>query len=115
MRELSVMVAIFFYIMFYLYLLYSAKAKKFYIGYSSDPYKRLQQHLNNKGDKYTGKYNDWKLQAVFKISESRAEALRIEKFIKRQKSRKLLELLCEPDFVPVGKLAQLVRVPQVRD
>jgi hypothetical protein len=37
--------------------------------------------------------------------------MEIEQFIKKQKSRKLIELLCRDDFTPAGKLAQLVRVP----
>jgi putative endonuclease len=55
------------------------------------------------------------LKAVFEVGESRGEADRLEKFIKRQKSRRLIESLINPDFVPEGKLAQLVRVPHVRD
>jgi hypothetical protein len=36
-------------------------------------------------------------------------------FIKKQKSRKLLEKLCEIDYKPTGKLAQLVRIPHMPD
>ena len=42
-------------------------------------------------------------------------ALNLGKFIKAQKSRRLLEKLIDKEFVPSGKLAQLVRVPHVRD
>jgi len=40
--------------------------------------------------------------------------MKIERFIKRQKSRRLLEKLISGE-IPDGKLAQLVRVPQLRD
>jgi putative endonuclease len=101
--------------MFYIYIIYSNTAEKFYVGHSENPWDRLVQHNENEGDKYTGKYQNWELKAVFQVSENRGEALSIEKFIKRQKSKKLLLKLIEPDFVPTGDLAQLVRVPYVRD
>ncbi|MNU90183.1 GIY-YIG nuclease superfamily protein [compost metagenome] len=100
---------------YYIYILYSFSLDRYYIGYSSNPLLRLEQHLENTSDKYTGKAKDWSLQAVFKVSESESEAIRMERFIKKQKSRKLLEQLCDPDFVATGYLAQLVRVPHVRD
>ncbi len=96
--------------MFYIYIIYSNTAEKFYVGHSENPWDRLVQHNENEGDKYTGKYQNWELKAVFQVSENRGEAISIEKFIKRQKSKKLLLKLIEPDFVPTGDLAQLVRV-----
>ncbi len=100
---------------FYIYILYSAKADKYYVGHSKNPWERLHQHLNNSGDKYTGSYNDWLLSAVFEVSAIKGEADKIEKFIKRQKSRKLIEKMLKANFVGTGILAQLVRVPHVRD
>jgi putative endonuclease len=101
--------------MFYIYIIYSNTAEKFYVGHSENPWDRLVQHNENEGDKYTGKYQNWELKAVFQVSENRGDALLIEKFIKRQKSKKLLLKLIEPEFIPTGDLAQLVRVPYVRD
>jgi putative endonuclease len=85
------------------------------VGHSEDPWKRLEQHLTNSGDKYTGSYHDWELRGVFEVSVIRGEADRIEKFIKRQKSRVFIERILEPGFKGVGVLAQLIRVPHVRD
>ena len=101
--------------MFYIYIIYSNTAEKFYVGHSENPWDRLVQHNENEGDKYTGKYQNWELKAVFQVSENRGDALLIEKFIKRQKSKKLLLKLIEPEFIPTGDLAQLIRVPYVRD
>ena len=101
--------------MFYIYIIYSNTAERFYVGHSENPWDRLVQHNENEGDKYTGKYQNWELKAVFQVSENRGDALLIEKFIKRQKSKKLLLKLIEPEFIPSGDLAQLVRVPYVRD
>ena len=103
------------FVMYYIYFLYSSEADKYYVGHSQDPWKRLQQHLSNSGDKYTGCYRDWILKAVFQVSHLRGEAVKIEKFIKRQKSRNLLEKMLLPQFTGTGILAQLVRVPHVRD
>lgn len=100
--------------MFYIYIIYSNTAEKFYVGHSENPWDRLVQHNENEGDKYTGKYQNWELKAVFQVSENRSDVLLIEKFIKRQKSKKLLLKLIEPDFVPTSDLAQLVRVSKIK-
>jgi len=101
--------------MYYLYILYNSGANKYYVGYSTNPWLRLEQHNTNSGEKYTGKYSSWILVAVFSVSENRIVALAIEKFIKKQKSRVLIEKLVDSSFEPSGKLAQLVRVPHMRD
>jgi putative endonuclease len=100
---------------YHIYILYSASIDRYYIGYSSNPWLRLAQHLENSTDKYTGKAKDWCLKAVFEVSDDISTALKVERFIKKQKSRKLIEKLCEDDFKPDGYLAQLVRVPHLRD
>ena len=101
--------------MYYLYILFNEDNDIYYVGYSHDPWKRLIQHNSNNGDKYTGKYKNWKLAAVFEISEIEGDAIKVERFIKKQKSRKLIQRLISPEFKPAGALAQLVRVPHVRD
>ena len=90
-------------------------SKKFYVGYSSDPFRRIKEHNTKPFTTYTSKYRPWQLKAVFEISESEAEAIEMERFIKKQKSRILLQKLCNPGFQPDGFLAKLVRVPHVRD
>ena len=94
---------------YYIYILYSNSIDRFYVGYSSNPWLRLEQHLSNSTDKYTGKAKDWTLKAVFEVSKSAGDAMKIERFIKKQKSRKLILQLCDPEFIPTGVLAQLVR------
>lgn len=101
--------------MYHIYILYSQQADKFYVGYSEDPWVHLQQHRENGLDKFTGKYEQWELAAVFEVSDSRSVAMKMERFIKKQKSRSLLLQLVNPSFVPDGVLAQLVSVPHVRD
>lgn len=101
--------------MFYVYIIHSNTADKYYTGYSEDPWERIIQHNQNDADKYTGKYGDWSLAAVFEVSEIRGEAMQLEKFIKKQKTKKLIEKLINPEYTPTDSLAQLVRVPHVRD
>ena len=85
------------------------------MGYSNNPLRRLIEHNSKPFDTYTSKHRPWLLKVYFECSENESEAIQIERFIKKQKCRKLLEQLCNPDFAPSGVLAQLVRVPDVRD
>ncbi|GAL70189.1 hypothetical protein JCM19302_2764 [Jejuia pallidilutea] len=74
----------------------------------------MQSHNTSKFNTYTSKYRPWVLKAVFEAGITRGDAEKIERFVKKQKSRALLLKLIDEKFVPNGKLAQLVRVPQVR-
>ncbi len=100
---------------YHVYILYSLSIDRYYVGYSGDPWKRLEQHNTNTAEKYTGKTKDWQLRAVFKVNGSESDAMKLERFIKKQKSRNLIERMCDDCFEPTGVLAQLVRVPHVRD
>ena len=100
---------------YYIYILHSDSANRYYIGYSANPFKRLSQHLENDACKFTGKWKDWRLEANFYVSEIKGEAMKVEKFIKNQKSRILIERLIDGSYIPYGKLAQLLRVPHLRD
>ena len=101
--------------MYYIYILYSTVSDKFYVGYSTDPQRRLIEHNTKPFNTYTSKHRPWMLKACFECSKDEKETMRIERFIKKQKSRKLLEMLCDNTFIPSGALAKLVRVPDVRD
>ena len=101
--------------MFYIYIIYSDAWDKYYVGYSNDPHRRLNEHNTKPFNTFTSKYRPWKLIAIFACGEEEALAMQLEKFIKKQKSRKFIEQLCNPNFIPSGFLAQLVRVPHVRD
>ena len=100
---------------FFVYILYSASRDSYYIGHSEDPHRRLFQHNTGKFHKSTSSGRPWIVKAIFQISGDRGEAMKIESFIKKQKSKILIEKLLDPRFVPSGSLAQLVRVPHVRD
>jgi len=73
------------------YIIYSAKLDKYYVGYTEDIDQRLMQH--NEGiSTFTSKATDWVLKytAVF---NSRTEAHQRESEIKKKKSRKYIEWL----------------------
>ena len=85
--------------MFYIYVLFSPTGGKFYIGQTPDVQKRLWEH-NNPGtnSKFTAKYIPWEIAVYFPVSDSRADAMKIEKFIKSQKSKKfILKLIDNKD------------------
>ncbi|MEM6781834.1 MAG: GIY-YIG nuclease family protein [Pseudomonadota bacterium] len=104
-----------FFIMYYLYILHSSLSDKYYVGSSSDPRRRLVEHNTSDFLIFTSKHCPWVLVATFEAGSSRSEAEALERFIKRQKSRKLINRLVDSSFVPDGPLAQLVSVPHVRD
>jgi putative endonuclease len=97
--------------MYFIYKLYSASADLFYIGYTNDFNRRLKEHNTKEFfNTYTSKYRPWKLAAVFECGTSEGNAKKLESFIKKQKSRKLIEMLINPDFVLTGVLARLSRI-----
>lgn len=79
--------------MFFVYILYSTVADKYYTGYSVDPNARLNEH--NEG-RYEGSYSsvvsDWELRLTIEC-ESKKQALQIERHIKRMKSRVYIQNL----------------------
>ncbi|WP_345613728.1 hypothetical protein, partial [Pseudonocardia adelaidensis] len=64
---------------------------------------------------YTRKFRPWKMMALFEVSNDKTIALNLERYIKKQKSKKFLERLCDENQELSGVLAQLVRVPKLRD
>ncbi|PVW12431.1 hypothetical protein DDV96_15060 [Marixanthomonas spongiae] len=94
-----------------LYILYSETSHIYYIGSSEDPWERFKNHNHQDKTTFTSKHRPWQLKAIFKVGQTRVEALTLERWLKKQKSRTLIEKLIDPGFRPTGKLAQLVRVP----
>jgi putative endonuclease len=90
--------------MFYIYILYSQIADKFYIGQTPDVQKRLREHNNPLvNSKFTAKFIPWELVLYFPVTSERGDAMKVEKFIKRQKSRQFILQLIEnkedPEFI----------------
>ncbi|TMI72598.1 MAG: GIY-YIG nuclease family protein [Bacteroidetes bacterium] len=100
---------------YYIYIIQSAKSNKFYVGYSTDPCRRVIEHNTKPFNTFTSKYRPWNLVAVFLVGPTERDAIRLERFIKKNKSISLIRKLTDSSFMPTGALAQLVRVPHVRD
>ena len=81
--------------MYYLYILYSQKLDKYYIGHTSDLEGRLRRHLSNhKG--FTGSQSDWLIVYTEQFT-SKELAYQRERQIKKWKSRKMIEKLINGD------------------
>ena len=75
--------------MHFVYIIYSARLDRYYIGESQDPEVRVEFH--NRGlQRYTKRASDWRM--VFKGSYcNRTEAQIVERKIKSSKSRKTIQ------------------------
>jgi putative endonuclease len=81
--------------MFYIYIIYSESADKYYTGHTDDPERRLFEHNNIDKVTYTSKYRPWEIVFIYSISESRSEAIIIERYLKNRKSKIVLKKLIE--------------------
>jgi putative endonuclease len=80
-----------FFVMHYLYILYSPSKDRYYVGETIDMAIRLNQHLEGfyKGS-YTSKTKDWELKLVIEFNTI-SQARKAEIFIKWMKSKKFVE------------------------
>ena len=81
--------------MYYIYILYSPTSDKYYVGYTTDPYRRVLEHNTKTFNTYTSKYRPWILAMAFACSYEEKEAIRIERFIKKQKSSIFINKIIE--------------------
>ncbi len=72
--------------MYCVYILYSKKLDRFYIGLTSDFDVRMEFHKNPEGLKFTAKVDDWMLFDTT-ACESISQVSSIEKYIKSMKSK----------------------------
>jgi len=100
--------------MYFIYILYSESSDKYYVGYSDDPIRRETEHNTKPFNTFTSKHRPWKLVASFPAGESRSEAIRIERYIKKQKSRTFILKLIASQH-DSEQIERLVRVPTGRD
>lgn len=61
-------------IMFYIYIIHSIIHDKYYVGSSSDPWRRNEEHNTSSFNTFTAKFRPWKLRAVFEAGKTRGEA-----------------------------------------
>ena len=76
---------------------------------TNDPTRRLEEHNNVNKNSFTSKVRPWIMKACFERSESRGLARKVENYIKRMKSRKLIENLIRNQVEKPGSLTTFVR------
>ncbi|MCD4769851.1 MAG: GIY-YIG nuclease family protein [Bacteroidales bacterium] len=69
---------------YFVYILKSKKDSSFYIGYTSNLERRLSEH-NEGRSRYTAKKAPWELH-YFEEFLSKSEAIKRERFLKKQKN-----------------------------
>jgi len=73
--------------MHYLYILYSSSSQKFYIGETNDIDERISKHRNHfYSNSFTKIADDWEIVLTFSCND-KDEAIYLESFIKRMKSK----------------------------
>src|SRR5436190_11232139 len=77
--------------MYFVYILYSASKNKFYVGQTDSIGNRLKSHSAGMSP-YTSTADDWNL-VYYEEFQTRTEAIRREKEIKKKKSRRYIEEL----------------------
>ena len=78
--------------MFYVYILYSERIDKYYVGFSENPDNRLEFHNSPFNKIWTKRGQPWVLLKILEF-DSKTEALRVEKFIKKQKSKSFIQMI----------------------
>jgi putative endonuclease len=81
-----------FIVPFSVYILQSESTRRYYVGQTQNLDDRIRYHQANYS-KYLKNRGPWKLVHVEEFA-TRAEAMRRERYIKRQKDRRFIEALC---------------------
>ena len=68
---------------FSVYILYSSKNDKYYIGQTSNLELRILFHNEVSKTSYTSKYRPWEIYHSFEM-ESRSKAMQFEKYLKKK-------------------------------
>ena len=72
------------------YILYSSKLNKYYIGYSQDVSKRLAFHNSPLNKIWSKRGQPWELKVVLGFAD-KTSALKAERYIKRKKSTSYIQ------------------------
>jgi len=93
--------------MFYIYILFSESSRIYYVGYTNDVERRLAEHNDDAYHKFTSKHRPWVLKRFFPVSDIRGEAVKVERYIKKQKSRRFIEQLVVSNDDEIAQLVTL--------
>ena len=98
--------------MFYIYILQSCADGLFYIGHTDDVDRRFDEHNTSDHPTFTSKHRPWILRAAYQVSSDRGIAMKAERFIKKQKSRKFIQKIAAKAIVDLP-MAKLVRINEL--
>ncbi|NTV41515.1 MAG: GIY-YIG nuclease family protein [Candidatus Moranbacteria bacterium] len=88
--------------MFYIYIIYSKKLNKKYIGYCENLKNRLREH-NSGESKFTSRGVPWSL-VYYQVFLSEIDARKEERFLKSGKGRDRLKFLLNDTMNKIDKL-----------
>ena len=90
--------------MHFLYIIYSKKIDKYYVGETSDPQNRLKQHNGHYfKTNFTKAASDWELVLTFQC-DTKKNAVFLERFIKKMKTRRFIEKVIQNPEILIGVL-----------
>jgi putative endonuclease len=90
----------------FLYILHSVKSNKFYVGETHDVQQRILSHNHHSYKNSFSKIaNDWTLVLSF-TCENRTDALFLERFIKKMKSKVFIEKVIQNPEILTDILAK---------
>ena len=82
--------------MYFVYILYSEQFDKYYIGQTNSLEQRLERHNEFEfTNSYTAKYRPWILKAFVEVGENRGDALKVERQLKKLKSKKVIAQMAD--------------------
>ena len=81
---------------YFVYVLYSLKDEKLYIGYSSDVFRRLEQH--NTGENSSTKHRRPLELIFYEAYKYKEDAIRREKYFKTTMGKRALKLMLKTTF-----------------
>ena len=64
--------------MHYIYILYSEISDLYYVGYTNNPKRRLEENNTYSYNTFTSKHRPWKLKTFFECGSNERDAIRIE-------------------------------------
>ena len=92
--------------MHFLYIVHSKTIDRYYVGETTDLAIRLEQHNQHHFKKnFTKAAKDWKV-ALSKICRSKEDAIYLERFIKRMKSKKFIQKVIDDPRILDGLLRE---------
>ena len=81
----------------FVYILFSSKLNKYYVGKTADVHKRLVFHNSTYNNIWTKRGQPWVLKASLSFANSH-DASKAELFIKRQKSKAFIQKVIAEGF-----------------